>query len=141
MVGFNVTKAVRVSISVLAVAGMLAANAIAQSGGSGSTAGYGGAQNLHISFDSPEAWALKYFASTSLLSGLQPPAPAEGRRFGSLNVGLELDWIPALSAAQSRVGFGGTAPEDLNKVPILVRPVIRVGLPWKFSVVAAAPPP
>lgn len=133
MLGFSLTK-----VCVLGVTGALATNAIAQSMG---TAGYGGAQNQHISFESPEAWALKYFASTSMLSGLQPPAPPEGRRFGSLTVGLELDWIPALSATQSRVGFGGTAPEDLNKVPILVRPVVRVGLPWKFSVVAAAPPP
>src|SRR5439155_21452083 len=30
---------------------------------------------------------------------------------------------------------------DLNKAPIFVRPVLRVGLPGKFSLVAAAPPP
>ena len=30
-------------------------------------------QSFHIGFDSPEAWGLKYFASASLLSGLQPP--------------------------------------------------------------------
>jgi hypothetical protein len=99
-------------------------------------------QNQHIAFDRPEAWALKYFASATLLSGLQPPEPSpESRRFGSINIGLELGWVPALSTAQQRVGFNGNAPEDLNKAPLFARPVVRVGLPWKLSVVAAAPPP
>ncbi|HMC62453.1 MAG TPA: hypothetical protein VKJ01_24880, partial [Candidatus Solibacter sp.] len=51
----------------------------------------------HMRFDSPEAWALKYFASTTLMSGLQPPEPlVEGRRTGSITVGFETDWMPAL---------------------------------------------
>src|SRR5690349_5528596 len=70
--------------------------------------GYGGAANLHRSFDSPEGWALKYFASSTLLSGLQPPEPSEGRRFGTFSLGLELGWMPTLDAGQSRVGFNGT---------------------------------
>ncbi|HEX8985669.1 MAG TPA: hypothetical protein VF767_09565, partial [Bryobacteraceae bacterium] len=95
----------------------------------------------HIGFDRPEAWGLKYFASTTLLSGLQPPEPAEGYRVGSVTIGFELGWLPALDAGQRRIGFNGTAPEDLNKAPIFARPVVRVGLPGKFSVVAAAPAP
>ena len=30
----------------------------------------------HLSFDAPEAWALKYFTSVTLLSGLEPPKKA-----------------------------------------------------------------
>jgi hypothetical protein len=95
-----------------------------------------------VAFDSPEGWAMKYFSSATMLSGLQPPESAlEKRGFGSLTVGLELGWLPTLSEEKTRVGFSGTKAEDLNKAPILIRPVVRLGLPWKFTVVAAGPPP
>src|SRR5258708_11751553 len=96
----------------------------------------------HVAFDSPDGWALQYFTSATLLSGLQPPEPlGEHRQFGSVTLGLELGWLPALSPEQTRVGFGGRSQEDLNKAPIIVRPSVRIGLPWRFSVVAAVPPP
>jgi hypothetical protein len=96
----------------------------------------------HMRFDSPEAWALKYFASTTLLSGLQPPEPlVEGRRTGSITVGLEMDWMPALSPDRATVGFSGKKQEDVNKTPIFGRPSIRVGLPWRFAIVVAGPAP
>jgi hypothetical protein len=97
--------------------------------------------NYHLGFEQPEAWGLKYFASTTLLSGLQPPEPPEGHRFGSITVGLETSWLPTLDDGQRRIGFKGTVPEDLNKAPVLVRPVVRIGLPRKFSAVVAVPPP
>jgi len=97
--------------------------------------------NYHLGFERPEAWGLKYFASTTLLSGLQPPEPTEGRRVGSVSVGLELGWLPSLDEGQTRIGFNGRAPQDLNKAPILVRPVVRVTLPWKLTAIVAAPPP
>ncbi len=120
----------------MGASGVLAVNAMAQSGGTtvfNSTS--------HIGFDRPEAWGLKYFASTSLLSGLQPPESPEDHRIGSINLAFEIDWVPTLDAGQSRIGFNGTAPEDLNKAPVFARPVLRVGLPNKFTVVVAAPPP
>ena len=96
----------------------------------------------HLSFDSPEAWALKYFTSVTLLSGLQPPeSSVETRRTGSVTIGIELGWLPALTPEQARVGFSGRKQEDLNKAPIFARPSLRVGLPWRFSVVAAGPAP
>jgi hypothetical protein len=107
----------------------------------GATAGYNFNSNYHIGFDRPEAWGLKYFASSSLLSGLQPPDPAEGRHFGSVNVAFEVGWLPSLDAGQRQIGFNGKAPEDLNKAPIFARPVVRIGLPGQFAVVLAAPPP
>src|SRR5437660_237624 len=80
-------------------------------GGGGATAGYNFHQNYHIGFDRPEAWGLKYFASTSLLSGLQPPEPSTERRVGSVTVSLELGWVPQLDPGQSMIGFNGKAPE------------------------------
>src|SRR5690242_13318362 len=67
-------------------------------------------RNFHVGFDRPEAWALKYFASATLLSGLEPPDPPELRRIGAITLGLEVNWMPTLDAGQQRVGFNGTAP-------------------------------
>jgi hypothetical protein len=97
--------------------------------------------NYHIGFERPEAWGLKYFASTTLLSGLQPPESGEGHRTGSVSVGLEMDWLPTLDEGQRRIGFNGRALQDLNQSPILARPVVRIGLPKKLTAVVAAPPP
>lgn len=94
-----------------------------------------------LTFDSPEAWALKYFTSMTLLSGLQPEPLGEERNTGSVTAGLELGWMPRLNAERASVGFSGRKQEDINKTPIFVRPMVRVGLPWRFSLVAAAPAP
>ena len=83
---------------------------------------------------------MKYFASTSLPSGLQPPE-LEEHRLGSISLGFELGWLPQLDEGQRRIGFKGMAPEDLNKAPIFARPVVRIGLPNKFTVFVAAPLP
>jgi hypothetical protein len=133
---------------VLLITSVLTSNAKAQYGGGSGTTMSGGTasvynftRNYHMGFDKPEAWGLKYFASASLLSGLQPPEPSEGHHVGSLSIGFEVGWLPTLDAGQRLIGFGGTTNEDLNKAPIFARPVVRVGLPWKLTFVAAAPPP
>ncbi len=125
----------RFFVCLISVACVLTGDAFAQATGS--------APARHVRFDSPEGWALKYFTSTTLLSGLQPPEDREAqpRQFGSVTFGIELGWLPELSAERARVGFSGRKEEDLSKVPLLVRPTLRVGLPGKFSVVAAGPPP
>ncbi len=97
--------------------------------------------NYHISFERPEAWGLKYFTSSSLMSGLPSPPLPEGYHVGSISVGLEMDWLPQLDAGQQRIGFNGKQPENLNNSPIFSRPIVRVGLPDRFSVFVAAPPP
>src|ERR1051326_2294969 len=94
-----------------------------------------------LSFDSPEGWAMKHFASATLLSGLQPAESSEDRRLGSVTIGFEIGWLPALTAEQAKVGFSGHKQEDLNKTPIFARPVVRVGLPWKFTGLAAVAAP
>jgi len=60
---------------------------------------------------------------------------------GSINVGIETDWLPSLDAGQRQIGFNGTTPEDLNKAPVFIRPIVRIGLPDKFTAIVAAPPP
>lgn len=91
-----------------------------------------------IRFDRPEAWALKYFTSTTLLSGLGVPDTVQP---GSIRIGFEFSSIPALSPTQERVGFNGTKQEDLNKAPFFARPRVSVGLYWHLSLIVAANPP
>ena len=86
----------------------------------------------------PEAWAMKYFNSVSLLTGLGAP---EARRKWSFEIGLELDTIPQLSEDQRRIGFGGTKVEDLNRLPAFFRPRLTIGLPAKLSLDIAWVPP
>ena len=167
---FHRRKKIGVAVRLLAAGSFIVMNAMAQYGGGGgstgggstgggTTGGTGGSggtgagsmtagmlayplnQNYHIGFDRPEAWALKYFASTSLLSGLPVPEPVEGFRPWSVTVGFEVGWLPTLDAGQMRVGFNGRAPEDLNQAPIFARPVVRVTLPKKFTAIVAVPPP
>jgi hypothetical protein len=126
---------------IVAVTGLFATNLLAQSQGGGTASIYDFTRNYHIGFDKPEAWGLKYFASASLLSGLQPPESSEGHHVGSISLAFEIGWLPSLDAGQRLIGFNGTTNEDLNKAPIFARPVVRVGLPWKLTFVAAAPPP
>jgi hypothetical protein len=132
----NRKKVIRLFVCVLGVSGLLTVTAMAQSSGANA---FG--KNYHVSFDRPEAWGLKYFSSTTLLSGLQPLEPAEGHRVGAVTLGFEMGWMPTLDAGQERIGFNGRAPQDLNQAPIMARPVVRIGLPGKFTFVAAAPAP
>jgi hypothetical protein len=91
-----------------------------------------------LSWDRPEAWAMKYFNSVSILTGLGPPTAREPWTF---SVGLELDTIPRLSEDQRRIGFGGSKVEDINRLPALFRPRLTVGLPAKISLDVAWVPP
>jgi len=92
----------------------------------------------HLDFDRPEAWALQYFASVTLLTGFGPPPAADP---GSVELGLEVGWIPELGPAESQVGFGGSKQEDVNKAPVLVRPRLVVGLPREWSLAVGWVPP
>ncbi len=84
----------------------------------------------HLDSDHPEAWAMNYFTSVALFTGLGVP---RARDPGSLELGLEVDWMPKLSKSMKRVGFNGLKEEDLNKAPVLIRPRLTIGLPWQFA--------
>ena len=91
-----------------------------------------------LAWDRPEAWAMKFFNSVSVLTGLGAP---EARRKWSFEIGLELDTIPQLSEDQRRIGFGGSKVEDLNRLPAFFRPRLTIGLPAKLSLDVAWVPP
>ena len=91
-----------------------------------------------LDWDRPEAWAMKFFNSVSLLTGLGAP---EERRKWSFEIGLELDTIPQLSEDQRRIGFDGATVEDLNRLPAIFRPRVTIGMPAKLSLDIAWVPP
>jgi hypothetical protein len=91
-----------------------------------------------LSFDRPEAWALKYFIAATTFTPLAPPRT---RDLGALELGVELFWIPRLSDSERRVGFDGTTLEDLNKTHLAARPRLLVGLPAGFSAEVGWVPP
>ena len=91
-----------------------------------------------LTFDRPESWALQYFTSASMLSGLGPDT-SEAR--GGIRLEIESGWVPPLSAAQQQVGFAGTAAEDLNKAPLLLRPRVRIGVTERLTLIAGGVPP
>src|SRR5260370_4949451 len=77
-----------------------------------------------LAFDRPESWAMKYFTSLSLPTGMGVPERLGG---GKIEVGFEGGLVPQLSDDQRRVGFDATKLEDVNKTRVIVRlrPKIR----------------
>jgi hypothetical protein len=91
-----------------------------------------------LDWNRPETWAMKFFNSVSLLTGMGAP---EERRTWSFEIGLELDSIPQLSEDQRRIGFNGAKVEDLNRLPVFFRPRLTIGMPAKLSLDIAWVPP
>lgn len=91
-----------------------------------------------VDFDSPEGWAMKYFGAATLLTSLGVPHES---RPGSIDAGLETIQLPHLSTAERMVGFTGTKSEDLNKLPVFVRPRMTIGLPADLSLTLSYVPP
>jgi len=91
-----------------------------------------------LDLDRPEAWAMEWSASLTLLTSLGPP---RARERGEVALGLELDWIPTLSEDQRRVGFNGTKVEDFNRLDALPRPRLAVGIGWATTLELAYLPP
>lgn len=91
-----------------------------------------------LDFDRPEAWAMKYFTSVSLLTGLGVPEASEA---GAVLLGFEAGLIPSLDEDQRRVGFDGRKVEDLNKTSVFGRLRLGVGLPRDFTLTLGWVPP
>ena len=91
-----------------------------------------------LDFDHPEAWAMKFFTSASLLTSL---GPVERREAGAVDLGLELITIPHLDREQRTVGFGGFKEEELNRLPVWARLRVAFGLPRGFTAVVGWVPP
>src|SRR5512146_2207733 len=83
-----------------------------------------------VGFERPEAWAMKYFTSVTLMTGMGPP---RALHLGSVRVMADAEWIPSVSDEQRIVGFNGTKAEDLNKLPAIGRRRVSIGIGWKLS--------
>lgn len=88
--------------------------------------------------DSPEGWAMRYFAGTTLLTSFGEGATLAPWRW---NAALELGNIPRLTDDQQRVGFGGVKQEDLNKSPVFGRLRLSLGLPEDWIAELGYTPP
>jgi hypothetical protein len=91
-----------------------------------------------LDFDRPESWAMKYYASLALLTGMGVP---EALGAGRVDLGFEGGFVPQLSEDERRVGFGGIKVEDLNRTPFFGRVRGRVGLSGSASLEVAYLPP
>jgi hypothetical protein len=91
-----------------------------------------------LDFDAPESWAMKYYASLALLTGLGVP---EAMGAGKIDLGFEGGFVPQLSEEQRRVGFGGVKVEDLNRTHFFGRVRGRIGLSENASLELAYLPP
>lgn len=91
-----------------------------------------------VDFDSPEGWAMARTTAATLNLGPAPPRDIEP---WEIAVSAELASIPHVDTADTRVGFGGTKFEDLNKSPIFGRGRLHIGLPAKFTLELAWSPP
>ncbi len=92
----------------------------------------------HVDFDRPEAWALKYFASASLLTG---HGVASAHQPGTLLLEGEIIQVPFLGEEYRRVGFEGVKVENLNNAPIILRPRLTYYFTERLSATASYVPP
>ena len=85
-----------------------------------------------------EAWAMRWFAGVATPTSFGAPEEAVA---WSWDFGLEGGLIPSLSESDRRVGFNGTKVEDVNRSPVIGRPVVRLNLPAAFSLTGGWVPP
>lgn len=91
-----------------------------------------------LEFDRPEAWAMKYFASLSLLTGMGVPERMGG---GGFTLGFEGGLVPQLSEEQRFLGFNGTKQEDVNKTRFFGRLRAAIGLSDNYTLDVGYTPP
>jgi len=91
-----------------------------------------------VASDSPEGWAMRYFAGTTLMTSFGETTRLAPWRW---NAAVELGAIPHLSDTQQHVGFGGSKQEDLNKSPVFGRLRLALGLPGDWLAEFGLTPP
>jgi hypothetical protein len=97
-----------------------------------------GAETETLDFERPESWAMKYYASLALLTGMGAPL---ARAAGDIELGFEGGYVPQLSDVERRIGFGGTKLEDVNKTNAIGRVRGSVGLGEALALELAYTPP
>jgi hypothetical protein len=91
-----------------------------------------------VATDSPEAWAMRTFAGTTLMTSFGDVTRVAPWRWSAA---VDLGAIPHLSEAQQQVGFGGFKNEDLNKSPVFGRLRLALGLPQGWIAELGYTPP
>lgn len=91
-----------------------------------------------LDFDRPESWAMKYFGSLVVMTGLGGPPELEP---GGFELALEGGWVPTLSEEERTVGFLGQKEEDINRTSVFGRLRLTAGLPGRFTLTAGYVPP
>jgi hypothetical protein len=91
-----------------------------------------------VASDSPEGWAMRYFAGTTLMTSFGETEKLAPWRWSAA---AELGSIPHLGDAQQHVGFGGSKKEDLNKSPVFGRLRLALGLPGEWVAEFGYTPP
>jgi len=91
-----------------------------------------------LDFNRPESWAMKYYTSLTLFTGMDVP---RYRRAGEVDLALEGGQVPQLSEDQRRVGFDGTKVEDVNQTQVFGRLRAGVGLGQGFALELGYTPP
>lgn len=91
-----------------------------------------------IPFDRTESWAMKYFTSVTLFTGMGVP---DKMGKGAFDIGFEGGFVPELSEEQRQVGFEGTKVEDLNRTSFIGRVRGRIGLSENYSLELGYIPP
>lgn len=86
-----------------------------------------------LAVNDPESDLMGYYASIMAFTPVGLPS-------GHLEVGGALSLIPSLSAADRRVGFGGTKQEDTNRCPVFPRLAVARGF-GRGTVEAGYTPP
>jgi hypothetical protein len=91
-----------------------------------------------LAFDRTESWAMKYYASLTLFTGMGVP---DKMGKGTFDLGFEGGFVPELSEDQRRVGFEGTKVEDLNRTSFIGRARGRIGVSENYSLELGYIPP
>lgn len=91
-----------------------------------------------LDFDRPESWAMKYFASLGIFTGMGVPEALEP---GGVSVGFEGGIVPYLTEAQQTVGFEGTKFEDMNRTRLFGRVRGRIGIGGQAALELGYVPP
>jgi hypothetical protein len=92
-------------------------------------------EHKRYGFDAPEGRLMGYYSSTVAFS----PAGMPNVDARSAVLGVEVSYIPRLSAAQRTAGYD--KPEATNLAPAFPRPRIAVGLPGRVTLEASWIPP
>lgn len=94
--------------------------------------------NQILDADRPEAWAMDYFAASSLFTatGATPTLAA-----GEWSAAVDLAQVPRLDERQQTIGFDGAKREELNRSPVFGRARAWIGLPAGWVAEVGYTPP